>query len=78
MIYVDTPVKDWAKKYHLDQNGDRACGACKKTFPEPRAFRIQGYVGIEWRCPCKGLYSSSALMTPITQEKKKFWERVLK
>lgn len=78
MIYVSAPVQEWIAKYGLTPEVNKACGACKLPFPDPRPFRMRGYVGIEWRCPCKGLYSTSALMTPSTQEKKSFWEEILK
>lgn len=77
MIYVDMDPIKWAHKHGLSTMPTSTCRACGRVMPPGRPFLMRGHAGLEFRCPCKGLWSTCFNMTPIGPERVAFWKNVL-
>lgn len=75
MIYIDTPLVEWCKKYDLPTD-PTPCGACGELM-KSRPFRIKGYAGLEHQCTCGKPYSGGSTAVPCTEDTKDFWGSVM-
>lgn len=76
MIYPLIPIQEWCDRWGLKLE-KRICPSCEQEFPEPRPVAMRDYMGIQYKCPCGGAYSSPVTFVPYTEDKKRYWKEVL-
>lgn len=77
MIYIDGyTTEEWCEKHGIEVEV-QTCSGCGKDFPLNVPILIKGYAGLEMEyhgCPRNRL---AACFTPIGEDEKKFWSRII-
>lgn len=77
MIYPDTPLSEWVKRYKLATDKDWDCPKCGKVFPLDQPIMMRGMAGLSTRIHECGKGFWSVLLTPATPKSKAFWRSIL-
>lgn len=74
MIYLDITPEQCAERYEIPLY--RNCTWCGRQTQGDRAFRTKDSVGMEYRCVCRA-EDPEYVITPVTEEAKRFWAEVM-